>query len=169
MVNLEAYGSTKEEVLARLAESRARLLRVLDLEEAVLAQPVREGAWSPLMFMEHVALVEESTARVLRRLRRLAQGEALPPVPARPGEVVEGRPQAPEGVRPRGLSREEVRALLERTRAFLLEEARGLDEAQPHTFFHPFFGELSALGWLRAAAYHEAHHLELHLEPLLSR
>ncbi|KGQ22019.1 DinB family protein [Thermus filiformis] len=177
MVNLEAYGSTKEEVLARLAESRARLLRVLDLEEAVLAQPVREGAWSPLMFMEHVALVEESTARVQavfpsgsnRRLRRLAQGEALPPVPARPGEVVEGRPQAPEGVRPQGLSREEVRALLERTRAFLLEEARGLDEAQPHTFFHPFFGELSALGWLRAAAYHEAHHLELHLEPLLSR
>lgn len=118
------------------------------------------------MFLEHVALVEESTSRVMRRLRRLGQGEVLPPVPAQPGEMVGGRPQAPEGVRPKGgLSREEVRALLEKARATLSAEAEHLDEANPH----PFFGPLTALGWLRAAAYHEAHHLSFHLEPLLSK
>lgn len=122
------------------------------------------------MFLEHVALVEESTSRVMRRLRRIGQGEVLPPVSAQPGEMVSGRPQAPEGVRPKGgLSREEVRALLARARATLLAEAEQLDGANPHTFPHPFFGPLTALGWLRAAAYHEAHHLELHLEPLLSK
>ncbi len=170
MVNLDAYGSTKEEVLAHLAQSRARLLQTLGLEEEGLTQPVREGAWSPLMFLEHVALVEDSTARVLRRLRRVAQGEPLPPVPTQPGTMVDGRPQAPEGVRPKGgLSREEVRALLEKARALLLEEAERLDEKNPYTFPHPFFGALTALGWLKAAAYHEAHHLRLHLEPLLSK
>lgn len=33
------------------------------------------------MVAEHVALVEDSTARVLRRLRRLAAGENLPLFP----------------------------------------------------------------------------------------
>jgi hypothetical protein len=109
------------------------------------------------MGAEHIALVEDSTARVLRRLRRVAAGESLPPVPVKPGEFKDGEPQAPEGVRPKGgLSLEEVLALPERARAFLLEEA---DPGNPATFPHPFFGELNPLGWLRAAAYHEAHHL----------
>jgi len=51
-------------------------------------------------------------------------------------------------------------ALLEKARAFLLEETGRADPGNPATFPHPFFGELTALGWLRAAAYHEAHHLE---------
>jgi len=113
------------------------------------------------MVAEHVALVEDSTARVLRRLRRLAAGENLPPVPVKPGEFKDGKPQAPEGVRPKGgLSLEEVLALLDRARAFLLEEVAKADPQNPATFPHPFFGELNPLGWLRAAAYHEAHHLK---------
>lgn len=113
------------------------------------------------MVAEHIALVEASTARVLRRLRRMRAGEALPPVQAVPGEFKDGKPQAPEGVRPKGgLSLEEVLALLDRTRAFLLEEVAKADPQNPATFPHPFFGELNPLGWLRAAAYHEAHHLK---------
>ncbi len=91
----------------------------------------------------------------------MAAGESLPPVPFVPGEVRDGKPQAPEGVRPKGgLSLGEVMALLEKARAFLLEETGRADPGNPATFPHPFFGELTALGWLRAAAYHEAHHLE---------
>lgn len=92
-----------------------------------------------------VALVEESTSRVMRRLRRLGQGEASP----QPGKMVNcPRGRKAEG----GLSREEVRALLAKARASLLAEAEQLP--------HPFFGPLTALGWLRVAA----HPLELHLE-----
>ncbi|WP_022797504.1 DinB family protein [Thermus islandicus] len=160
MVRLEDYG-TWEEALRRLGETREALLALLrEADPAWLFAPLREGAWTPLMVAEHVALVEDSTARVLRRLRRLAAGESLPPVPFVPGEVKDGKPQAPEGVRPKGgLSLEEVLAFLAKARAFLLEEAAKADPQHPATFPHPFFGELTALGWVRAAAYHEAHHL----------
>jgi hypothetical protein len=161
MARLEDYG-TWEEVLRRLEESRkALLIRLREAGPDWLSTPLREGAWTPLMVAEHVALVEESTARVLRRLRRVAAGEDLPPVPFVPGEFKEGKPQAPEPVRPKGgLSLEEVLALLEKTRGLLLEEAEKADPHNPATFPHPFFGELTALGWLRAALYHEEHHLK---------
>ena len=162
MVQLEDYG-TWEEALKRLEASREALLALLrEADPAWLATPLREGAWTPLMVAEHVALVEDSTARVLRRLRRVAAGESLPPVPFVPGEFKDGRPQAPEGVRPKGgLPLEEVLALLAKARTFLLEEAAQADPQHPATFPHPFFGELTALGWVRAAAYHEAHHLRV--------
>ena len=161
MVRLEDYG-TWDEALKRLEAGRKALLALLrEADPAWLSAPLREGAWTPLMVAEHVALVEDSTARVLRRLRRLAAGENLPPVPVKPGEFKDGKPQAPEGVRPKGgLSLEEVLALLDRARAFLLEEVAKADPQNPATFPHPFFGELNPLGWLRAAAYHEAHHLK---------
>ncbi len=161
MVQLEAYGSW-EEALARLGESRKALLALLQgADPTWLTTPLREGAWTPLMVAEHIALVEDSTARVLRRLRRMRAGEALPPVQAVPGEYKDGKPQAPEGVRPQGgMGLEEVLALLARARAALLEEAAQADPHHPATFPHPFFGELNALGWVRAAAYHEAHHLK---------
>lgn len=160
MVDLEAYGSW-EEALCRLGESRKALLALLkEVPPSWLTRPLREGAWTPLMVAEHIALVEDSTARVLRRLRRVRQGEALLPPQAVRGEFKDGKPQAPEGVRPQGgLGLEEVLARLERARAFLLEEAAQADPHHPATFPHPFFGELTALGWVRAAAYHEAHHL----------
>ena len=115
MVRLEDYG-TWDEALKRLEASRKALLALLrEADPAWLSAPLREGAWTPLMVAEHVALVEDSTARVLRRLRRLAAGENLPPVPVKPGEFKDGKPQAPEGVRPKGgLSLEEVLALIDR-------------------------------------------------------
>ena len=161
MVRLEDYG-TWDEALKRLEASRKALLALLrEADPAWLSAPLREGAWTPLMVAEHVALVEDSTARVLRRLRRLAAGENLPPVPVKPGEFKDGKPQAPEGVRPGGgLALEGGRALLDRARAFLRGEVAPADPQNPATFPHPFFGELNPLGWLRAAAYHEAHHLK---------
>jgi hypothetical protein len=126
MARLEDYG-TWEEVLRRLEESRkALLLRLREADPSWLTTPLREGAWTPLMVAEHVALVEDSTARVLRRLRRVAAGENLPPVPFVPGEFKEGKPQAPEPVQPKGgLSLEEVLALLERARAFSWRRRKG--------------------------------------------
>ena len=102
MARLEDYG-TWEEALRRLEESRkALLLRLRGADPSWLTTPLREGAWTPLMVAEHVALVEDSTARVLRRLRRVAAGENLPPVPFVPGEFKEGKPQAPSPFSPKG-------------------------------------------------------------------
>ncbi len=161
MVRLEVYGGL-EEVLAHLAQSRKALLELLQrVDPAWLQRPLRPGAWTPLMVAEHIARVEDSTARVLRRLWRERQGERLPPVPFVPGEFKDGRPQAPGPVRPQGgMGLGEVLELLARARGFLLEEAQRLDPHHPATFPHPFFGPLTGLGWLRAAAYHEAHHLK---------
>ena len=50
--------------------------------------------------------------------------------------------------------------MVQETEVLVVEEVAKADPQNPATFPHPFFGELNPLGWLRAAAYHEAHHLK---------
>jgi hypothetical protein len=102
MARLEDYG-TWEEALRRLEESRkALLLRLRGADPIWLTTPLREGAWTPLMVAEHVALVEDATARVLRRLRRVAAGRTFPPSPSSPGSSRRGSPRPPSPFSPKG-------------------------------------------------------------------
>jgi hypothetical protein len=43
-------------------------------------------------------------------------------------------------------------------RSRLLEEVDATTEWHGRSWFHPYFGDLSALGWVQAAALHLAHH-----------
>ncbi|WP_280938764.1 DinB family protein [Meiothermus taiwanensis] len=69
--------------LRHLARSRQELLQLVEglTDEALLRRPGPE-VWSPAEVLEHLALVEESAGKIIRRLRKVALGEAEPPAPA---------------------------------------------------------------------------------------
>jgi len=160
---LEPLGA--EECLARLEASRLELLRLLEgmSDERLFRRP-GPGRWSPAEVAEHIALVEESAGKVIRRLRKVALGEAEPFPPAPPGQTrPDGRRLAPSAVEPKGgLSRPELLAFLRVVRERLVAEVKESGEkrlAHPPTYGHPFLGELTGLGWLQTLVYHERHHL----------
>lgn len=158
---LRALGISADEV-------RARLTRELGaFEAAVLAAqprwqerlPGRE--WTAAQESEHVILVNEGTARVVALL---LSDRPLRPVPAVPGEMRDGRRQAPASLVPG--PDQPWEALRERhaavRKALLGAAARATDDPG-RRFFHPFMGELTALDWLRMAALHMRHHRQ-HLQ-----
>ncbi len=163
-VDLTRYGDAAN-CLRHLERSRREVLEAVEgLDEVGFFRKPEPDVWCVAEVLEHIARVEDSAARVIRRLRRALGGEPLPQVRVEPGRFrPDGRAVAPEVVAPKGgLSRAEVMRMLEAARGFLLAEVRsseGVLEA-PVTFPHPFFGELTALGWLRVAAFHERHHLQ---------
>ncbi len=153
-----------EHCLKYMERSRRELLHLLEslTDEQLFARPEPE-VWSPAETAEHVALVEESAGKVIRRLRKVALGEAGAPPPLPAGQTrPDGRFLAPPQVEPQGgLSRAELLERLQTVRARVLAEVVESGEALPlpPTYGHPFFGELTALGWLQTLAYHEQHHL----------
>lgn len=153
---LRALGNTPEEV-------RARLVKELDAFEAAVltAQPrwheVLPGReWTAAQESEHVILVNEGTARIVALL---LSNRPLRPVLPVPGKLVEGRRQAPDGTRP-GPDQpwETLRERHAAAREALLGSAPLASDDPERRFFHPFMGELTALDWLRMAAYHVRHH-----------
>ncbi len=150
--------------LRHLERSRRELLHLLEnLSDEQLFAQLEAGVWSPAKVAEHIALVEESAGKVIRRLRKVALGEAEMPPPLPEGQTrPDGRFLAPPAVEPKGgLSRAELLERLQTVRARVLAEVAESGEALAHppTYRHPFFGELTALGWLQTLAYHEQHHL----------
>lgn len=153
---LRALGTSPEEVRDRLARELGAF------EAAVLAaqgrwhEPLPGRTWTAAQEAEHVILVNEGTARIVALL---LSDRPLRPVPQVPGEVVEGKRQAPDATRPG--PDQPWEALRERhatVREALLGQAPRATDDPGRRFFHPFMGELTALDWLRMAAYHVRHH-----------
>lgn len=160
---LSRFGDA-EQCLRHLERSRQELLQLVDrLSDDLLFQRPEAEVWSPAEVLEHLALVEGSGGKIIRRLRKVAQGEAQPFPPSPPAQTrPDGRLLAPPQMEPKGgLSRAELLERLgtirQRLRLEVAESAEGLP--LPPTYAHPFFGELTALGWLQTLAYHERHHL----------
>ncbi|WP_104992541.1 DinB family protein [Deinococcus sp. NW-56] len=153
---LRRLGTTGDEVAARLT-------RELDAFEAVVArsqdrwhQPLSGREWTAAQEAEHVILVNESSARIAALL---ASDRPLRPTPRVPGEEVGGKRQAPEGTRPGpDQSWEALAGRHAAVRAQLLMLVEHAGDDPERTFFHPFMGDLTALDWLRMAAYHVGHH-----------
>jgi hypothetical protein len=158
-----------EKAVAHLQESRKELLSLLRNEPWLWQRPTAT-AWSAAEIAEHLARTEDSVARVLRRLRREAAGEQLPPVPFSPGVFHEGKPQAPPSVQPRGgIPYKELQGLLQETREKLLQEIALFDFEYPGTFPHPFYSAITGLQWVWMAALHERHHLKQIYDRLKNR
>lgn len=152
---------------------------------AVWLEPRAPGKWSPAQVTEHVMKVNLGMSKTLYLLRRDAPP---PEQARTPGVLVAGRAQAPDFSQPgEGRSWDELRPeWLEMRERFLAEAEQagdaegtgsetdgsenngseasesGLNSAQPgvsgRTWFHPYFGDLNAVGWIRAASLHMAHH-----------
>jgi hypothetical protein len=150
--------------LRLLERSQRELFKLLnDLSDEELHRFPTPGVWSCAEVIEHTAKAEDSFARVIRRLRRVAQGENLPALVVPAGQLsAQGKPVAPEILQPKGMHRGELEAALHSTRAFLLKEVGESGDLinHPATFTHMFFGEVNALGWLQCAVFHQRHHLE---------
>lgn len=160
---LAAIGDTGN-CLRLLDASRSELLALADAasDAALFAKPLPEE-WSGAETLEHIARVEESVARALAWVRKIARGETVRTITVQPGEWRDnGRAIAPERVAPRGqMSRDELIAMLWQSRQHLLSEVQESGQLlqDPASFTHPFFGELNGLGWLQMATYHEPAHL----------
>lgn len=161
---LARFGDA-ENCLRHLERSRQELLQLLaSLPDETLFRRPEPEVWSPAEVLEHIALVEESAGKIIRRLRKVALGEAEPFPPSPPGQTrPDGRLLAPPPMEPKGgLTRAELLERLQSVRQRLLTEVAESGErlSQPPTYAHPFAGDLTALGWLQTLAYHERHHLE---------
>jgi hypothetical protein len=160
---LGRYGGP-EQCLRHLERSRREVLSLAQtLSETQLFLRPDPETWSPAEVLEHVAAVEEGAGKVIRRLLKVMRGEAEP-YPELPQSRFrgDGRLLAPPETEPRGgLSRTELGARLEAVRSRLLAEVGGNEAALSQTslYRHPFWGELTALGWLQTLVYHERHHL----------
>jgi hypothetical protein len=161
--DLATMGSL-DDCLRSLDESRTELRTLLDgLDDAAFARRSGGEEWSAAQIAEHIALAEQSAAKVIRFLRN-ASDRPLPSRPVEEGKRREdGRAIAPQMVTPGGeLSRAEVLAALDDARDMLVHqtsESRAVIDAGS-TFPHPFLGQLTALGWLQMMAWHEPHHIQ---------
>lgn len=161
---LGRYGNM-DACIKHLERSRRELLKFINAlsDEQLWAQRDPQ-TWSPAEVSEHISLVEESGGKIIRRLRKVIQGQAAPFPSPPPGKTrPDGRPIAPDPAQPKGgLTRAELLERLTGIRQRLLEEVEeGQDLLEhPTTYKHPFFGQLNALGWLQTLVYHERHHLK---------
>jgi hypothetical protein len=160
---LGRFGDTAS-CLKHLERTRRELMQLIEsLSDEQLHKRPDSDIWSPAETLEHVSLVEESVGKIIRRLRKVALDEA-DPFPSLPSGQTrpDGRPLAPPAMQPKGgLSRAELQERLQAVRTRLLDEVAESGEllSQPPTYRHPFFGDLTALGWLQTLVYHERHHL----------
>lgn len=153
---LRRLGGSGEEVAARLERELDAFERAVAGAQARWHVPLPGREWTAAQEAEHVLLVNESSARIAALL---ASDRPLRPVPRTPGEERDGKRQAPEGTRPGpGQPWEALAERHQAARAQLLALAAQAGDDPGRTFFHPFMGDLTALDWLRMAAYHIGHH-----------
>lgn len=154
---LRALGATPDEARARLSKELDRLEAHLRTRQAdwSRAQPGRD--WSPAQDAEHIVLIDGSIARLLALL--LSDRE-LTPTAQVPGVLKDGKRQAPPFTVPsaEGLAWDSWETRWAEHRAALESVAARVRETPGRTMWHPFFGELDALDWLRMLAGHVRGH-----------
>ena len=153
---LARFGRDPQAVKSALSRELGAFRALPEELGAVWSTPRAPGAWSPAEVTEHVLKVNVGMSKTLHLLRRDAP---LPEQTRTPGTLLEGRAQAPEFSRP---GAPQPWAALEpqwaEMEARLLREAKQTHDWEGRTWFHPYFGDLNALGWAQAAALHMAHH-----------
>lgn len=155
---LAVMGATPDDVRARLTKELDRFEAQLRTRQAdwTRVQPGRE--WSPAQDAEHVILINDSIAR---GVALLLSDRELRPSPRAPGETTpDGRRVAPPHTRPSdtGLAWEDLDTRWAQSRAGLERTAADLRATPGRTLWHPFFGELDALDWMRMVAIHLNNH-----------
>jgi DinB superfamily len=154
---LTAFGETPEQILAELNRAFDRTeASILEQQDHWLQQPA-EGRWSPAQVTEHVLIVNEGVAGIVKLL---LSDKPLRPGSGTPGEMVGGKRVAPAGLEPgEGSEWAALQARWNDSRAALMalgEQAQGADLSR--RFFHPFLGDIDVHDWLRMATYHTRHH-----------
>lgn len=157
---LRQFGATPAEVQATLRAELDAFEAELRTREAdwMATQPGRE--WSPAQEVEHVIKINAGITRLLGLL--LSERE-LRPMPQTPGVLKDGKRQAPDHSLPgdTGLNWNSWQEVWSEHRAALEAVAADVRETPGRTAWHPYFGELDALNWVRMVAAHLHSHREL--------
>jgi hypothetical protein len=153
---LARFGREPEAAKAALERELAAFGALPETLAAVWLLPRAPGAWSPAQVTEHVLKVNVGMSKTLHLLRRDAP---LPEQARIPGVLEDGKAQAPAFSHPGAAQPWDVLEpqWLEMERR-LLDEVAQTRDWEERSRFHPYFGELNALGWTQAAALHMAHH-----------
>ena len=153
---LARFGREPETAKSALTRELAAFRSLPEELTVVWLEPPAPGAWSPAQVTEHVLKVNVSMSKTLRLLRRDAP---LPEQARTPGKLLGGKAQAPDFAHP---GEPQPWAALEpqwdEMQRRLLSEVEQTQDWRSRTWFHPYFGDLDALGWVQAAALHMAHH-----------
>jgi DinB superfamily len=156
--------NTIDDVFAANDDVRRRILaRVEGLHEE--RANASEGGWSVAQIVEHLSITEPRITRAIEGMLAPAAGggEPRPFAPFSLDEYAErarGKIEAPEFLRPAGLTLAEGLARLKQSRA-ALERLRPRFDAADYSALlqHPAFGPLNAAQWLAFVGMHEARHL----------
>ena len=164
---------TLTHVLASLDESRGRLRSAIDTVPAELRDlPPGSDRWSVAAVLEHLALVAERTTGVVGRKVAEARAAGAGPEDANPAVLTpqtehmlvdrSSKREAPEAVRPAGLTYAAALARFEAARAALHTTLAGADGLALGTLVHehPRFGPLNPYQWAGFVAAHELRHAE---------
>ncbi|GGL83267.1 hypothetical protein GCM10010840_21250 [Deinococcus aerolatus] len=157
---LQFVGQTAEEVRTRLSVELDRLEAQLRGRQADwnTTQPGRD--WSPAQEAEHVLKIDNSIVPIMRLL---LSDKPLRPMPQVPGQLKDGKRQAPDFTLPSetGLSFAALETEWAEHRRTLEETAARVEPTPGRTFWHQFLGELDALDWLRMITVHLRAHRKL--------
>ncbi len=155
--SLRAFGQTSAEVAQRLERELAAFTAAAARAQAHWNTALPSRTWTPAQETEHVILVNEGTAKVASLL---LSDKPLRPVEHAPvHEDAQGRREAPSGTLPgTGQSWEVLKDRFETSGQRLQVLSLTAPEASERRFWHPAMGEITALDWLRMAAYHTRHH-----------
>jgi hypothetical protein len=161
--------SSVSEIFEHIDHTRARLLVAVEtLNEEQQRHSPAAGRWSVAELVEHLALVEAGVVKLLDKLLVKAEESGAAPdafVPVSIEEFVERsrgvKIEAPERIRPVGLSLTDSLALLRESRAALqaLRPRIERTDGQALRFPHPAWGSLNLYQWLLFVGAHEDRHL----------
>ena len=154
---LRAYGKTPPEVAERLEREFASFSAAAERAAPQWHTQLPDRTWTPAQESEHVILVNEGSAKVARLLN---SDKELRPTPQQPIEPdAQGRRIAPPGTVPgEGQAWSELQARHAATLEALRQAALQAQDGSERRFWHGAMGDLTALDWLRMAAYHTRHH-----------
>jgi hypothetical protein len=163
-LTIDAIYATNEKIRQRLKKTAGSLT-----DEQANSLPEGEK-WTAAQIVEHISIVDEGIGKICNKLLQKAEAEGKlfdgsvrlsPAFLERSGDIANMRLEAPERVRPTGgKTIAESLAVLDENRIKLnsIKQLFETFDGNEFTFPHPFFGEISAIEWLRLLGGHEARH-----------
>jgi hypothetical protein len=156
---------TVDDVFAANEAVRRRLLAHVERLDAARAN-ASEGGWTVTQIVEHLSIAEPRITNAIEGMLAPTEGNGDERQPFmrfsldEQAEKARGKIEAPEFLRPKGLSLAEGLTRLKESRA-ALEALRPRFESADYSrvLKHPAFGMLNAAQWLAFLGMHEERHL----------
>lgn len=165
---LARHGDTpaavRDHLRARLSDFEESLARCQDrwftpVGEHLAAQGRTSryrALWSPAQQAEHVLKANTGFSKIIYLLNGSRE---LPSLPRERGPLQDGRRVAPPNFQPGdGVAWSALEGPWREAHARLLSEIEKIDAASTRLFWHPYLGDLNALGWAQVAVWHTHDH-----------